>query len=352
MRSIRRSLLLPALLALAGGCREPADGEATLVGQPTESDTLYGVPAAANLRVVPVEVEVPGLPAGLDGVRVAALSDFQLGLWDDNAAVAEAAVRKAVSLRPELIVLLGDYVARGDNLDQLRRVLAPLRGQRVFAVLGDRDVRTPTPGQTEPDSAAIRLVQALQASGVVVLRNERGILARGADTAYVAGVDPYVAVWPEWRQAETFAAIPRSGSTPLLLAHTPATVLAAPDSTYPLVVAGNTFCGRVEVPGTPRLSWVNSQQFPSGRVRGTDRLYRIEGNGLFITCGVGYSFVPVRLGAPPEVALITLRTPAGTAPPAARPDTASASVDSLLRVYQVQPDTTRADTTGEQGTGA
>lgn len=343
MRSLPRSLLLAALLALSAACGERPDGEATLVGQPAEDDSLYGVPAAANLRVVPVEVEVPGLPEGLDGVRIAALSDFQLGLWEDNTRVAEAAVRRAVSLRPELIVLLGDYVARGDRLDELRRVLAPLRGQRVFAVLGDRDVRNPAPGQTEPDSAAIRLVQALQASGVVVLRNERGILARGADTAYVAGVDPHVAVWPEWRQAETFATIPRSGSTPLLLAHTPATVLAAPDSTYPLVVAGNTFCGRVEVPGTPRLSWVNSQQLPSGRVRGTDRLYRVDGNGLFITCGVGYSFVPVRLGAPPEVALITLRRPSGDEP-AARPDTAAPAIDSLLDVYQRQTDTTRADT--------
>jgi hypothetical protein len=170
-----------------------------------------------------------------------------------------------------------------------------------------------------------------------VLDNERGRMVLNGDTAYVAGIDPYVPRRPEWRQAEIFAAIPRTGSTPLLLSHSPGGVIAAPDSTYPLVLAGNTFCGRVEVPGSARLSWVNTTLLPTSRVRGTERLYRVGGNGLFITCGTGYGFVPVRLGSPPEVALVTLRRPV-TAEPTVSPDSSNAALDSLLQVYQARAD--------------
>ncbi|HEV2147149.1 MAG TPA: metallophosphoesterase [Longimicrobiaceae bacterium] len=347
MRSTRSPLCALLLLALAACGDRLKEPESTLVGQDSGADSLYGATAAENLRVVPVEVEVPGLPEAFDGMRVAALSDFQLGLWEDNARVAEAAVRRAIALRPDVVVLLGDYVARGDRLDELGRVLAPLRGRTVMAVLGDRDKRDPGDGpSSEPDSAAIRLRQVLHDNGIVVLENERGRVVRGSDTIYIAGIDPFVPRRPAWRQAEIFSAIPRAGSTPILLSHLPAGVLAAPDSAYPLVLAGNTFCGRVEVPGSPRLSWVNSEQLPGGRIPGEDRLYRVDGNGLFITCGVGYSFVPVRLGAPPEVALVTLRRPASEAaeeaPAAARP-----SIDSLLQVYGQQTDSAAPpDTTG------
>jgi len=347
-RSYTLALLLPALLAACGDDAGERRTARIPASEPAE-ESLYGAPAAENVRVVPVEVEVPDLPEGWNGMRVAALSDFHLGLWEDNARVAEAAVRRAVQERPDLVVLLGDYVARGEQTEALNRVLAPLRGRLTMAVLGDRDRRDPDELKGgEVDSTALRIVQTLKANGVVVLNNERGRVVRGGDTAYVAGLDPYVARRPEWRQAEIFASIPKVGSTPLVLSHMPAAVYPAPDSLYPLMVAGHTFCGRVEVPGTPRLSWVNTELFPSPalRIPGADRLYRVGGNGLFITCGVGYSFVPVRLGAPPEVALITLRGVGGPKKAANTPP--PPNVDSLLQQYQRPPagaDTARRDTT-------
>jgi predicted MPP superfamily phosphohydrolase len=350
MRRRLRSSALPLLLGVAAlvGCRDEGSGRSARIPATEESPTtLYGATAAENIRVVPVEVEVKDLPDGWDGMRIAALSDFQLGLWEDNAEVAAAAVRTAVRQRPDVVVLLGDYVARGDQLATLERVLAPLRGRMTLAVLGDHDKREEGELQGAPDSAAIRLVQTLQRSGVVVLQNERGRLVRGGDTAYVAGLDPYVPRKPAWRQAEIFAAMPRTGTTPVLLSHMPAGVYAAPDSAYPLVLSGHTFCGRVEVPGTPRLSWANTELFPSPsmRIPGTDRLYRVDGNGLFVTCGVGYGFVPVRLGAPPEVALITLRK-AGEARTEKQDTTPRANIDSLLQEYQRTP----ADTTATRDT--
>ena len=122
-----------------------------------------------------------------------------------------------------------------------------------------------------------------------------------------------------------------------------------PTDRYPIVLAGHTFCGQVEVPGTPRLAWFNTTVLPGTPEPGKTRIWRIRGATVFATCGLGYSFVPVRFGAPPEVALITLRavgrgpaTDSAKAPP-------QTNTDSLIRVYQTRDstgrDTARGDST-------
>jgi len=334
MRTFLRLPLLTSLLALAAACGggPPADPAATAdsTSDADSARTVYGATGADNVRVVPVEIEVPGLPAGWEGMRIAALSDFHLGRWDDNTATALAAAQRAADERPDAVVLLGDYVAAGGDYAELERVLAPLRGRPVFAVLGDEDMAE---DPDEPDSALIRTRQALQRAGVLVLENRRAPLVRNGDTAYVAGIDPYTARRPEWRRAEIFGGIPGGAGTPLLLSHMPVAAVTVPTGKYPALVSGHTFCGQVEVPGTPRLTWLNTEVFPGTSNPTGTRIYRVRGSTLFVTCGIGFGYVPVRFGAPPEVAMITLRG-VGTAPPA---DGAGASgganVDSLIQQF-------------------
>lgn len=352
MRSLSRSLsslLLLALLAPLAACGSDAESAIDDIAadsvREAETDTLYGATGAENVRVVPAVVEVAGLPEGWHGMRVAAIGDLQLGLWPDNEKVARAAVERAVAENPDLVVLLGNYVARGGDYAALDRVLAPLRGRTVFAILGRGDELSDPDG---PDSAQIRTIQALRGNGVTVLRNERARFVRNGDTAYVAGVEPHAPTRPDWRQAQIYGSIPSGSNTPLLLAHMPA-VAARTDGKWPAILAGNVYCGDIEVPGAPRLSWLNENVFPSGARTPDQRIYRVRGSTLFVTCGVGYSFLPARLGVPPEVAMVTLRsnTPPGRVAPAdttvRQPD-----LDSLIQVYQ-QRDTSSRDTTGAAG---
>lgn len=353
MRSTLRSLIVPALAALAlGACDRdgrdaPAnDAAADSAAKKEDPRALYGVAAAQNVRVTPAEIEVLELPPGWSGMRIAAISDFNLGLWADNERVAAAAVQRAVAERPDLFVLLGDYMLRAPgDAEALGRVLAPLRGRRVLAVLGDRDMEERPEG---PDSLMIRTVAALEGAGVQVLRNTRARIMHGGDTAYVGGVEPYVARRPEWRQAEIYGGVP---SAVVLLSHMPVAALTVPRDRYPAVLAGHTFCGGVEVPGTPRLTWFNSEVLPGTPNPGTTRIYRVRGSTLFTTCGIGYSFVPVRFGHPPEVALVTLRAVGGGTQQAATDSAAAAqaNVDSLIQVFQQRDtaDTAEGDTTGD-----
>jgi uncharacterized protein len=333
MRSVIRLSSLALTCALLAGC---GDGERATAPreEPARARAqvpIYGATGADNLRVVPVEVDVVEIPPGWSGMRIAVLSDFHLGMWEGNVTAARVAAERAVRERPDLVVLLGDYLGRGTDDALLDHVLEPLRERRVLAVLGDRDMVERPEG---PDTLAARTRQALERNGVEVLMNARARVVRGGDTAFVAGIDPFTARRPDWRRAEIWNGIPAGPSTVIVLSHMPVSAAVMPTGRYPVMLAGHTFCGVVEVPGTPRLRWVNTTVFPGTAEPERTRIHRIRGATLFVTCGVGFNFVPVRFGAPPELAMVTLRgvgIEADTVPGQA------VDVDSLIRQFTPEP---------------
>jgi uncharacterized protein len=299
---------------------------------------IYGATSADNLQVVPVEIEILEIPPGWSGMRIAAISDLHLGVWEGNTATARAAMEAAAAARPDLVVLLGDYVVRGGDYALLDHVLEPLRNLRVLAVFGDQDMAERPEG---PDTLAVRLREALERNGVQVLLNSRARFARGGDTAYIAGIDPFTARRPDWRRAEIWGGIPGGPGTVLVLSHMPVAAATMPTDRFPAFLAGHTFCGDVQVPGTPRLRWVNTEVFPGTPEPDRRRIYRVRGATVFITCGVGFGYVPVRFGAPPEVAMITLRAVGAALEADADPAGDAADVDSLIRAFT--PDAPEAE---------
>lgn len=305
---LRRATLPLLLFALLPGCGSdaetaPVEAAATRAGDPLADiplEELYGASPVDNLWSPLVEMEIASLPAGWDGVRVAVISDLQLGSWEQNPEVAEAAARRAAQASPDLIALLGDYSARALDEGVLRRVLEPLRGQNVLAVLGDRDVRS--------DSIRARTVALLQEVGAQVLVNQSTAIAINGDTAFVGGLDPELIQESgadiEW----ILQTVGPAGRTPLLLTHDPRLAMRGDNQGIGLVLAGNALCGEVEVAGTPRLSWLRGEAMPALAVEGQERLFYREGTVVFVTCGVGYGYLPLRFGAAPEVPIVTLRS--------------------------------------------
>lgn len=349
--SLRFAVLFStALLAACGGDGDTrartaaADPDSTSRGDSVRA--IYGATGGDIVRVTPVEIEVVGLPAGWEGMRVAALSDFHLGMWPGNTETALAAVQRAIAERPDAFVLLGDYVSRGQDYAALDRVLAPLRGKPVFAVLGNEDMAE---DPDEPDSTLIRTRQAMQRAGITLLENRRAPFVRNNDTAYIGGIEPYTARRPEWRRAEIFGGIGGGARTPLLLAHMPVAAVTVPTDKYPAIVSGHTFCGQVEVPGTPRLTWFNTEVLPGTANPASTRIYRVRGATLFITCGLGFGYVPVRFGAAPEIAMITLRGVGAVAPTDSAAAPGAVNVDSLIQSFT--PDTADTDDTDTTGAG-
>ena len=84
----------------------------------------YGWFEAGWLRRRVLEVEVEGLPAELDGLRIAHLSDLHLGVWSRGSRAAEEAVEWVAKRKPEVVCLTGDLVSRRAGLPKLERLCA------------------------------------------------------------------------------------------------------------------------------------------------------------------------------------------------------------------------------------
>ena len=93
---------------------------------------------AGWVRLRTLDVQVPGLPQDLDGLRVTHLSDFHLGVPSGSARAVESAVAWVEERRPDLVLVTGDLLTHPRGEPRLRQLLERL-GPATYAVLGNHD---------------------------------------------------------------------------------------------------------------------------------------------------------------------------------------------------------------------
>ena len=242
------------------------------------------------------EIEIRGLPADFDGFRIAHLTDLHHGRHVPIDLIDDA-VEASNSLAPDLVVLTGDYVTGSARFaapcaEALKRLRAPFG---VIAVLGNHDYW-----------AGVRAVsEALAGAGAQVLKNHHRVLARGAGQLAVVGVDD---LWTGGSDGEAALAGLAPGITRLLLTHNPDFIEEMPDLQVSLALAGHTHGGQIGLPILQGLAVPSRYggKYAEGLVQGpTTRVY--------VNRGVGTVGLSLRVFCRPEVALIVLRCPAGTA---------------------------------------
>ena len=270
---------------------------------------IQGVLEPYRLVTDAVDGPVPGLPESWQGARVVLLADFQVGLFMDNRATVRRAVRRTVALRPELVLLAGDFIhdtKRG--IKPVTELLAPLvkAGIPTFAVLGNHDYAMPTARDPENRALAEKLERALEAMGIRVLHNQSVALEKQGETLYLVGIGSHVPQDDDPEQA--FTAVP-AGAPRLVLMHHPDTYAEILPHRAPLAFAGHTHGGQVRLPfasGRSLLTWLRDGQNYNADWA---KRYGKAGNRLYITRGIGCSVAPIRLNCPPELTLITLKRP-------------------------------------------
>lgn len=237
-------------------------------------------------------------PARARPVRVALLSDVHFG----SVAMGPGRLRRIVAqinmLRPDLIVIAGDFVAGHDKASGTRAIAdaAPiLRGLR--APLGVVAVR----GNHDNWGTRAQVHAALTRAGVTVLENwavVRGPLAIG-------GLADITRRHDIGGTARLLRQLP---GAKVLVAHEPDFANYLP-ADVPLLLAGHTHCGQVLIPFYGAAERVTDDpRLLCGVVRFAKRI-------TVITGGLGTSVIPLRFGAPPDVWLLTL----GPRPAGARP---------------------------------
>lgn len=230
-------------------------------------------------------------PAGARPVRAVLISDLHVAGPDMPPERLRRIVDRINALRPDVVLIAGDLV--GDKRLSTRRyplreAIAPLAALRarlgVVAVLGNHDHWR--------NAAAARA--ALRSAVVIVLDNRAVALGPLA----IGGVnDDFTG---HARVAEVVEAVRALRGARLLLSHSPDPFPQVP-SDIGLTLAGHTHCGQIVLPwvGAPATMSRYGDRYRCGFVRENGKL-------LLVTAGLGTSIAPLRIGAPPEIWLLTL----------------------------------------------
>lgn len=238
------------------------------------------------------DVASPRIHPGLDGVRIGQLSDIHVR-GGVRPRRLEQAVEQMNALRPDFVVLTGDYVCV--SAVPLPSLTATLRRLQVpaFATLGNHDHWC----------GAEKVRAALEEAGVDVLQNaNRALTVRGVPL-HLIGVDDSVTRHHDPEKA--FAGVPED-ATRIVLSHDPKSAEFLWRYNPALVLSGHTHGGQVYFKKlTPFISERIGVRYLAG-------FYEIKGSVLYVTRGLGAA-VPVRFRAPTEVAHLTLRSTAARA---------------------------------------
>ena len=257
---------------------------------------MLGYVGSRRLVVRHVDVDVPGLAPAFDGLRIAQLSDLHVGPHTPRRFL-DRVVQATQTLAPDLIAVTGDLIDdRSEDVAvyarRLRGLAAPLG---VYMIPGNHDVYA---GWEDVE-------HALRAAGLgTVLVNETHVIRRGLATLAIVGTgDPAGGrrgssrVAPDIERA--MAQVPPSATT-IAFAHNPALWPALAARGVALTLSGHTHWGQFAL---PRLGWSLASPFLKHAMGA-----HVERDALlYISPGTGYFGIPFRIGARPEVTLVTLR---------------------------------------------
>ena len=253
---------------------------------------------AGWLRKRVVEVELDGLPPELDGLRIAHLSDFHLGMPSRGERASEAAVAWVVERKPDLVCVTGDLVSRRRGVPLLRELLRQLG--RSFVVLGNHDFAD----SRDPFSQRIEATVFEELEGVTLLRDEAVEVELRGRRIQLVGVEPR-----EYARREAHPERLADSETELriLLCHFPGIVRRMPPGAFHLVLAGHLHAGQIALP-LPG----GKLRFAHPGVREVEGIYRHGSTVLHISPGLGTTFVPFRFFARPEVTELVVRSGPGS----------------------------------------
>lgn len=237
-----------------------------------------------------LDVPVEGLRPELEGLRIAHLSDFHLGVPSRGAIAVERAVEWVAARRPELTFITGDLLSRRRGEPLLHRALARLGP--AFAVLGNHDFAD----SRDPFSQPVALGDL---GPTELLRDEaRTVEVRGC-RVQILGLDPR-----SRRRASTVlrGLVDEAADLRIALTHFPELIRARAPLPFELVLAGHMHGGQIVLP------------YPGGRfllahpgARESRGLYRAGRTTLHVSPGLGTTFVPFRFFSRPEVTELVLR---------------------------------------------
>ena len=265
----------------------------SFLGSAAAAGIGWGWFEAGWVRLRELELELPGLPAELDGLRIAHLSDFHLGVPSRGAHAVERAVDWVAERKPDLVAITGDLLTRPRGEPRLRELVGRLPAP-AFAVLGNHDLAI----SRDPQARASNLRELEPAT---LLRDDGVLLELRGKSVWIAGTHPRLIVRGETKLDPN--SLSREADLRILLCHYPRVFDRVEPGNFDLVLAGHMHDGQITVP------------YPGGRLRLAHPgaryqrgVYRSDAAVMHVSPGLGTTFVPFRFAARPEATELVLRS--------------------------------------------
>lgn len=265
---------------------------------------LYGSLIERNtFRIKGIELAYENLPEGFKDYRIVHISDIHARSFSKREKSLQRAVDKINALDPDMIAFTGDLITM--TPDELNPISAPLSSMKardgVFSVLGNHDYCMYSDmSQTEKQKCLEDLIIKEREMGWDLILNEHRIIRKGKDSIAVIGVENTSPSrhFPSRGDLDK-ASEGTEGMFRLLLSHDPmhweAEIIG---KDYPLTLSGHTHAMQVSLFGWSPSSLIFKQH---------KGLYTEGNQSIYVNKGLGETIFPARIGARPEITLITLK---------------------------------------------
>ncbi len=243
-----------------------------------------------------------------DGLKIVMISDIHGGSNGGTEENIRKIVTKINEQNADVVVMLGDYVSErsdGSLRMPIETIASNLAGIKttygVFAVLGNHD------GDYDDD----RVAAALGSNGYKVLQNEVSAIEKDGQRIRIFGMKDHLKLSGGWLRisADSKKYLNTTGTGDLIvLQHSPdiLPVVAGEysvSSDLRLILAAHTHGGQVWLPILGRMVVPSGfgQKYAYGHIidKGVD---------MFVTSGIGTSWLPLRFMVPPEIVVLTIRS--------------------------------------------
>ena len=262
-----------------------------------------------TIEVNEVELEFANLPDAFDGYRIVQWSDAHLGTYDGHTAIVEKQINTINALHGDMICFTGDLVSRETNEAlPYRDLLASLHApDGVFSVLGNHDYDNYVKWEDENAKLADRkaLCDLQTAAGWRLLNDDYALIKRGDQQMVLIGTENYGDRVGEKRGnlAKAYSGL-NDRNFKILLQHNPYAWRAntLTNSNIDLMLAGHTHAWQFMIT-LGKWRWSPAViRYPEwgGAYNESDRW-------LYVNLGTGMVGPPMRIGATPEITVITLK---------------------------------------------
>ena len=256
-------------------------------------------------RVRRIEIVSASIPENFDGYEIAHISDIHLRSFAHRHGSLENAVRKTNALHADAIVFTGDMVTfKSDKLDGFESIIGKLSApDGVISVMGNHDYCHY--GDFPSDSDRLKSEKDLMARerkmGFDLLLDDHLDIVRGNDRISFIGVENISASKHFQSSGNLEKALQGAeGTYKILLSHDPThwDMEVHNHKDIGLTLSGHTHAMQFSLFG------FCPARFAFKEYRG---LYKYRNQSLYVNIGLGETIFPARIGARPEITLITLK---------------------------------------------